>query len=156
MSNNDRLVLQPSKKPGFWVFAAQEHGIVITFEEPRFNKTQKVTLLDGDTFGSIDQAMHMPTYLREIADWLHAEHYDKAMPSIEAQRASMGQTIRSLRTQRGLTQAELARIEAGKYSVGLDILNKIANALGVEVLIQRVLVIGPTEFQPIAYPMERR
>lgn len=59
----------------------------------------------------------------------------------------MGQTIRSLRTQRGLIQAELAqmagitqsnlaRIEAGKYSVGLDILNKIANALGVEVLIQ--------------------
>lgn len=147
MSNNDRFVLQPSKKPGFWVVADQEHGIVITFEEHRFNETQKVTLLDGDTFGSIDQAMHMPTYLREIADWLHAEHYDKAMPSIEAQRASMGQTIRSLRTQRGLTQAELARmagitqsnlacIEAGKYSVGLDILNKIANALGVEVLIQ--------------------
>lgn len=147
--------------------ADQEHGIVITFEEHRFNETQKVTLLDGDTFGSIDQAMHMPTYLREIADWLHAEHYDKAMPSIEAQRASMGQTIRSLRTQRGLTQAELARmagitqsnlarIEAGKYSVGLDILNKIANALGVEVLIQRVLVIGPTEFQPTAYSMERR
>lgn len=54
----------------------------------------------------------------------------------------MGKDIRALRLQRGMSQTELAaaagitianmsRIEAGKLSVGLDILNKIASALGV-------------------------
>ena len=54
----------------------------------------------------------------------------------------MGKDIRAIRLQRGMSQTELAaaagitianmsRIEAGKLSVGLDILNKIASALGV-------------------------
>ena len=54
----------------------------------------------------------------------------------------MGKDIRALRLQRGKSQTELAaaagitianmsRIEAGKLSVGLDTLNKIASALGV-------------------------
>lgn len=54
----------------------------------------------------------------------------------------MGKDIRALRLQRGMSQTELAaeagitianmsRIEAGKLSVGLDILNKIASAIGV-------------------------
>lgn len=54
----------------------------------------------------------------------------------------IGKDIRAIRLQRGMSQTELAaaagitianmsRIEAGKLSVGLDILNKIASALGV-------------------------
>ena len=54
----------------------------------------------------------------------------------------MGKDIRAIRLQRGMSQTELAaaagitianmsRIEAGKLSVGLDILKKIASALGV-------------------------
>ena len=54
----------------------------------------------------------------------------------------IGKDIRAIRLQRGMSQTELAaaagitianmsRIEAGKLSVGLDILNKIAIALGV-------------------------
>ena len=147
MENNDRFTLQPSREQGSWVATDKEHGIVITFKEHRFNDTQKVTLLDGDTFSSMDQAMALPTYLREMADWLRAEHYNKVMPSMDEQRARMGQRIRELRLAAGLTQEDLAqlagitrsnltRIEAGRYSVGLDILNRIANALGTEVVIK--------------------
>lgn len=57
-------------------------------------------------------------------------------------RSAIGKRIKSIRLQRDMTQQELAtaagitkanvcNIEAGKYSVGIDVLNKIADALGV-------------------------
>ena len=144
MKNNERFILQPSQKQGFWVATDQKNEIVITFKEHDFNGTQKVTLLGGDTFSSINQVMKIPTALREMADWLRAEHYSKVMPSVEIHRERIGQSIHDLRKQRNMTRAELAtmagikqshlkRIEGGKCSVGLDILSKIADALGVSV-----------------------
>ena len=142
-----RFILQPSRKPGFWVATDTDHGIVITFKEHDFNGSQKVTLLNGDTFGSVEEAAAVSTHLRELADWLSVEHYDIAMPSLAVQRGQLGKTIRNLRLRRGLTQEELARragvtqcniarIEAGKYSVGLDVLNRICNAMGVSIEIR--------------------
>lgn len=59
----------------------------------------------------------------------------------ERERLSIGQRITALRKQRGMTQAELSeksgvnvsnlcRIETGRYSAGLDVLARIAAALG--------------------------
>lgn len=59
-------------------------------------------------------------------------------------RERIGQRIANLRKEQGMTQAELAertgiqrahitRIEAGRYSVGIDLLQKIAEALGKNV-----------------------
>lgn len=59
-------------------------------------------------------------------------------------RERIGQRIAQLRKEHGMTQAQLAertgiqrahitRIEAGRYSVGIDLLDKIAVALGMEV-----------------------
>ena len=59
-------------------------------------------------------------------------------------RKRIGERIRQLRTQRGISQVELAekagliqphivRIEQGRYSVGLDTLQAIAKALGCTV-----------------------
>lgn len=78
----DRFLLQPSRKPGFWVATDTAHNIVITFQEHRFNDTQKITLLDGDTFANATEATRVATYLRELADWLRANHYEVAMPPI--------------------------------------------------------------------------
>lgn len=58
-------------------------------------------------------------------------------------RKSMGESIRAMRTAQGLEQEQLAQIagitaanvrsvEAGKYAVNIDVLNKIAGALGAE------------------------
>lgn len=60
------------------------------------------------------------------------------------ERERIGKRIAELRKAKGLTQAQLAektgfprsnigRIETGKYSVGLDVLAKIASALGASV-----------------------
>lgn len=59
-------------------------------------------------------------------------------------RASIGERIRQIRMDRGMEARDLARlagvdaanqcrIENGKYSVGLDILSKIAAALGKKI-----------------------
>lgn len=140
----DRFILQPSQEQGFWVATDKEHGIVIKFEEHKFNDTQKVTLLDGNTFKSADEALKVATYMRELSDWLAKEHYAIAMPDPVYNRKRVGQKLREIRTEQGLTIqqaadragitfANLSNIENGKYSVGLDILSKIANALGVEI-----------------------
>ena len=65
-------------------------------------------------------------------------------------RKRIGERIRQLRTERGISQVELAekaglsqphivRIEQGRYSVGLDILQAIAKALGctVDMVVRR-------------------
>ena len=62
----------------------------------------------------------------------------------ENERERIGKRIAELRKAKGLTQAQLAektgfsqsnigRIETGRYSVGLDVLAKIAEALGASV-----------------------
>ena len=58
-------------------------------------------------------------------------------------RKAMGESIRAMRTAQGLEQEQLAqiagittanvrRVEAGKYAVDIDVLNKIAVALNAE------------------------
>lgn len=62
-------------------------------------------------------------------------------------REQIGQRIAQLRKEKGLTILELSemtgldnsnigKIEKGKYNVGIDILGKIADALGVEIKIE--------------------
>lgn len=62
----------------------------------------------------------------------------------QGERARIGERIRQIRHERGIEARDLAglagidaanlsRIENGKYSVGLDILSKIATALGKKI-----------------------
>lgn len=68
---------------------------------------------------------------------------------LNEKRKAMGESIRELRTAQGWTQEQLAeiagittsnlgRIEAGRYAVSLDVLNKIAGALNAELRIVEV------------------
>lgn len=141
---NERFILQPSQDQGFWVATDTVNGIVIKFEHQKFNETQKTTLLNGETFKTAEEALAVATYMREIADWLRENHYTKIMPDPENIRLRIGIRIKELRLQQNLTQQQLAdlagvtkanicNIERGAYSVGLDVLNKIATALNAEI-----------------------
>ena len=143
----ERFILQPSQEKGFWVATDTEHGIVVKFKEHQFNETQQTTLLNGDTFKTAEEALAVATYMREIADWLRDNHYTKAMPEPENIRLSVGLRIKEIRTSQNLTQLQLAEmagitkanvcnIEAGKYSVGLDVLHRITQALGVKIILK--------------------
>ena len=72
-----KYILQPSTIEGWWVATDTEHGIVIKFQEHKFNDTQKTTLLNGDFFDTQAEALQQATYIRELADWLRENHYDK-------------------------------------------------------------------------------
>lgn len=140
----ERFILQQSQEEGYWVATDIEHGIVLKFREHHVNEDQKVTLLSGSTFSSVNEATKVATYLREMGDWLRHEHYDICMPSLQARREDMGQLIRKLRIERGMTISEVAtaagvtpsnlsRIECGKYSPTLDTINRVAYALGSKI-----------------------
>lgn len=77
----NRYKLEPSQlKSGWWVCTDTENLLVCTFEEGRFNDTQKFTDLEGDdTFKSMDDVMAHLRVMREMSDWLAINHYDKVM-----------------------------------------------------------------------------
>ena len=65
------------------------------------------------------------------------------------ERLRIGNQINRLRTESGLSVRELAeqcdfspanivRIEKGKYSVGIDLISKVANALGATIKIEKL------------------
>lgn len=80
--------------------------------------------------------------LNHIGSIFSYSSFDKE--AISQERVRIGQRIRELRESKGLDAkhlalyadvdaANLSRIEAGKYSVGLDVLSKIGYALGMEI-----------------------
>jgi transcriptional regulator with XRE-family HTH domain len=65
----------------------------------------------------------------------------------ETTRVKIGQQLRALRQERGLSTRQLAeitgvihshivRIESGRYNVGVDTVEKLANALGAKLTIR--------------------
>lgn len=65
---------------------------------------------------------------------------------IKENRKKIGEQIMSIRQAKGITQLELAnatgldranisKIERGKYNVGIDIIQKICDALGTKLVI---------------------
>lgn len=100
-----------------------------------------------------DWYRHLDTFLREllyccVQAFKQPERKDAVKVKgndsrLKDKRKAMGESIRNLRTAQGWEQEQLAQIagitaanvrsvEAGKYAVNIDVLNKIAVALGAE------------------------
>lgn len=140
----ERFIIQASQtQPDGWVCTDQENGIVCRFKEHQFNETQKFTFLE-DVEEPAPQII--ATALREMADWLRANHYDKAMPKLtpEQHRIRIGEEIAELRKKREMTQQDVAklsgilrphvaRVEQGRYNFGFDTLQAIAEALDADI-----------------------
>nr|DAE52820.1 MAG TPA: hypothetical protein [Caudoviricetes sp.] len=76
LMSKERFVLQPSKEmQDGWVATDTENGIVLRFENHRFNDTVRCTPLLAD--GREPTAIELATAIRELADWLRESHYDK-------------------------------------------------------------------------------
>jgi hypothetical protein len=76
MGMNDRYRLKPSRfNPGWWVCTDTVNLLVCTFEEGKFNETQKFTDLEGnDVYQSMDGVMAHIRTMREMSDWLAVNH----------------------------------------------------------------------------------
>ena len=116
----NRFTIQPSEKEGFWIARDDKAGISIEF---------LANSLSPEELGALRERLEFECEAVE-----------------NGHRAAIGRRIAELRRELGFSQRELARraeisqpnlvnIEAGKYSAGLDVLWRIARALGRAVYI---------------------
>ena len=110
-------------------------------------------IMTSTTVEDPDWYRHLDTYLRELLYCCiqavkrpSRKEAEKVMDKdsiLKDKRKAMGESIRMMRTAQGCEQEQLAQIagitaanvrsiEAGKYAVNIDVLNKIAGALGAE------------------------
>lgn len=69
----NKYILQKSTQPNKWVLTDTENGVVITFENGKFNDTQKVTLLENANKTAEEAAK----ILKEMGEWAIEHHADK-------------------------------------------------------------------------------
>lgn len=138
-----RFTLRSARDDDKLIATDTDNAIVLKFRAHAYNTTQEVHVIDESDFAGVDGALRLATCLRELSEWLYQEHREILFPDKEQARRSLGERIKRLRTEQGFTQEQLAErvgitksnicnIEAGKYSVGFDILIKIATALGTK------------------------
>lgn len=143
-TGGERFALQPSQDNGYWVATDTEHGIVLKFREHYLNADQKVTLLNGETFATVEEATRVATYLRELSDWLVANHRELCQPTKQSRLDEIGARIKELRDQKRMTLGQMAaatgvsptnisNIENGKQAANLDTLYRIAYALDAKI-----------------------
>lgn len=71
------LLQHSSTRPEGWVFTDKENGIVIEFDERRFNDTQRVTFLDdikADGRDAPQVARDVAKCMQQMGQWLHDHH----------------------------------------------------------------------------------
>ncbi len=66
-----RFVLQKSTRPKWWVFTDTENGIVVRFEQGKFNESQRITGLNDEL---PDDYMVVARVMREIGEYLYENH----------------------------------------------------------------------------------
>lgn len=71
---NKYLLQLSSTRPNGWVLTDTENGIVLTFEDGRFNETQKVTVLDDVPNPS---PADLARIMSEMGDWVTRHHGSK-------------------------------------------------------------------------------
>lgn len=140
----EKYILQKSKeRPYWWVVTDTEAGVVVQFEEGRFNETQRATLLED----GCPPALEVAHTLNGIADWIARNHYhlvfhnlsearDKAVAEVSRQiadgRRASGMSIRELARACGVNYAHLCLIENGKKSPTVATLAQIGESLGIK------------------------
>lgn len=73
MSDRRYILQHSTARPDGWVLTDTVNGVVITFDEHRFNETQKVTFLADDPSKG-HNAQNIAHILQEMGQWV-AEHH---------------------------------------------------------------------------------
>ncbi|WP_315315276.1 DNA breaking-rejoining protein [Prevotella pallens] len=75
----NNIIQQSSTQPNSWVLTDTENGVVIVFEDGRFNETQKVTMLeDAPKLSPTDLAQIM----RKLGEWGARYHRSKLFKNV--------------------------------------------------------------------------
>ena len=123
--DKENFVLQRSKeREGWWVATDTATNIVLQFEQGNFKHTATITPI-ADLAGYSE--LSIATALRELGEWLAVYHGD-----LIKETQGPGTNKHNLAPRAGITVANLCNIENGRYSTGVDVLTRIADALGME------------------------
>lgn len=146
-----RFLLQRStQQENWWVLTDTRKGIVIKFEQGKFNKTQQITYLEDIELNPTAIAHD----LRIMADWLAQYYYHLAVenpqPSFDREyhRKMIGVRLRELRNANrmtiddvaeatGIHRTNISKIENGKYGFTIDVVNQLANLYGYKVIFEK-------------------
>lgn len=71
---------ESTQQKGWWVCTDTKNLIVCKFKEHQYNETQQFTILEEL---KNPNPLTIAKAVREMADWLRANHYFKAMPNIK-------------------------------------------------------------------------
>lgn len=139
----ERFILSKSSTDlRVWVIEDTTNGITCTFEVHKFNETQKVTFI-----GEVQETdvAKLASIMQEIDEWLHDNAYFIAMPLRDESdvNAYIGQQVRCIRLAKGwskyrlskntgVTETHIVKIESAANAPGVQILYKLASALGTD------------------------
>jgi DNA-binding XRE family transcriptional regulator len=138
MKNNKFVLQQAQTQNNGWVCADVENGIVCSFDDGKFNETQKITILNDI---AKPDAQKIAGIVREMGDWLRENHYDKIFYNI---REKFGENLKKIRNEKdltvrgladlsGLSKSTIENIEQARYSCSLDVIYKIARGLNIPI-----------------------
>ena len=100
---------------------------------------EHVTFLD-----ELPGAMEAARAMREAGEFLlsvsrgNENHRERIGASIRRLRTEKGMSLRELAEKSGVNHSNIVKIEAGRYNVSIDILNRICDALGAEIDIKEL------------------
>lgn len=145
----EQYLLQSSQSvSGHWVLTDVLNGVVVTFEECRFNETQKVTFLNDMSLSAVEVA----SILRTMSDWLLKHHPEVLFEVKDENRSSVnrrfrqlvgailkearekrGMSVRQLADETGVDKSMICRIEGGRSNSTIDVYCALLTALRVRV-----------------------
>lgn len=138
----ERYIIRKLSTPDVWECTDTANGLICTFEQSKFNETQKFIFSSAQDIAACEVAEKIAKIANDMASWLRTHHYHLVMPySNDAARISIALLIIAKRKELNLTQIDLAekcgldrshisRIEQGRYNITIDVMGKIANAFG--------------------------
>lgn len=137
-TDNQYLIEESKNKPGYWVCSDFKNKIVCIFEDGNFNDNQKIEYLEDNV--NIKPS-ELARIVREMADWLRENHYDKIFYNIRLKfgqnlkkiRNDKGLTVRGLAELSGLSKSTIENIEQGRFSCSLDVQYNISIGLGIPI-----------------------
>lgn len=81
----------------------------------------------------VEQSQAWAGYYHQKAEYGKQEVREKIGASLAEAREKQGYSVRELADKCGVSYVTISKIENGKFNVGLDVLSRIASALGMEV-----------------------
>lgn len=129
----------------WWVLTDTENGIVLKFEQHKFNETQEVTILEDKEI-SPDIAQKLASILKDFGQWMWENAYYIGMPLDDARawcsvmiRRAMEETDTSkeeLALNSGFRERNIEKVLDGDFTLKVYDFVRLLSAMGKRIVIK--------------------